>query len=100
MRDSRCARIGDLLRAQVRHRTITDCRHIAIKSTTVWAASCADTPAPGQTPPAARIGAAHWQDYFPARHKVSGQYFRLTASFVDTYSFDTAQWRAQDLHSE
>ncbi|WP_154605532.1 hypothetical protein [Arthrobacter sp. AQ5-05] len=57
-------------------------------------------PGSGPDSPAARIRAAHWQDCFPARHEDSDQYFRLTASFVDTYSFGATHWRAQDLLSE
>lgn len=86
--------LATFLRAQVRHRTITVPPH-SDQIHTRMGRILSGYPGSGPDSPA-----AHWQDYFPARHEVSDQCFRLTASYVDTYSFGTTQWRAEDLLSE
>ncbi|MEH0110568.1 hypothetical protein V6N00_12730 [Tersicoccus sp. MR15.9] len=54
---------------------------------------------PGTSPdsPAARLGLAHWEDWFPAAREVSEQFFSLTTSFPTGRGQGPDRWRSTGL---
>ena len=55
-------------------------------------------PGIGQDCPAARIGYAHWEDWFPERHLLSEEFLTLTASFYAVNrSSESDRWVQRDL---
>jgi hypothetical protein len=57
-------------------------------------------PGTGTDSPAARIGVASWDDYFPARHELSENFFRLEAEFAVGQGRGAAKWVPRGLLDE
>lgn len=57
-----------------------------------------DFPGTGKDSPAARIGVASWDEWFPARHEMSEAFFGLTADFaLNSVSAGAARWLPRNL---
>jgi len=54
-------------------------------------------PGTGPDSPAARIGIAHWEEYFPAKHQLSEQFFSLTADFALGAGTGKDRWVQKNL---
>ncbi|AUZ33643.1 hypothetical protein C3B78_03610 [Arthrobacter sp. PGP41] len=54
-------------------------------------------PGTGQDSPAARIGLAHWEDWFPGQHLLSEEFLNLTASYAVNGSSGFDRWARRDL---
>ncbi|MEC5193210.1 MULTISPECIES: hypothetical protein [unclassified Arthrobacter] len=59
-----------------------------------------DFPGTGIDSPAARIGVASWADWFPARHELSVNFFRLEADFAIGHGKGAAKWVPRGLLDE
>lgn len=51
----------------------------------------------GPDSPAARIGLAHWEDWFPGRHLLSEEFFNLTAFFAINRAAGPDRWVRRNL---
>jgi hypothetical protein len=79
--------------------TLTGPRPAAIRarrSTGASPRSSTSSPAPGPTP-AARIGVATWDEWFPARHELSESFFTLTADFALGIGRGAQKWVPREL---
>lgn len=57
-----------------------------------------DFPGTGKDSPAARIGVAAWDEWFPARHEMSEAFFGLTADFaLNTNAVGAERWTPRNL---
>jgi hypothetical protein len=56
-----------------------------------------DFPGTGPDSPAARIGIAHWEEYFPAEHRLSEEFLNLTADFALGAGTGPERWVQRDL---
>lgn len=56
-----------------------------------------DFPGIGKDSPAARIGVASWQEWFPARHEISEAFFRLEADFAINDAKGSDRWATRSL---
>lgn len=54
-------------------------------------------PGTGKDSPAARIGVASWDDWFPARHEMTEQFFGLAADFAIGGGIGQAKWVRREL---
>ena len=54
-------------------------------------------PGTGEDSPAARIGLAHWEDWFPGRHLLSEEFLNLTAYYAINPSSGPDRWARRDL---
>lgn len=54
-------------------------------------------PGTGPDSPAARIGIAHWEEYFPGSHQLSEQFFSMTADFALGAGTGTDRWVQKNL---
>ncbi|MEO5315815.1 hypothetical protein PV772_17135 [Pseudarthrobacter sp. CC12] len=59
-----------------------------------------DFPGTGSDSPTARIGVASWDDYFPSRHELSENFFRLEADFAVGNGKGAAKWIPRGLLDE
>lgn len=57
-------------------------------------------PGTGTDSPAARIGVASWDDFFPGRHELSESFFRLEAEFAVGQGRGAAKWVPRGLLDE
>ncbi|WP_427019362.1 hypothetical protein ACQCSX_21970 (plasmid) [Pseudarthrobacter sp. P1] len=74
--------------------TSTDPRHeIYRKMATVLR----EFPGRGQDSPAARMGVAHWESWFPDRHLMSEEFFDLRADFAINDATGPDRWAPRDL---
>ncbi|QYF91430.1 hypothetical protein KY499_09250 [Arthrobacter sp. PAMC25284] len=56
-----------------------------------------DFPGRGKDSPAARIGVAHWEQWFPDRHMVSEDFLSLRADFAINDATGPDRWAPRDL---
>ncbi|MCU6481919.1 hypothetical protein [Arthrobacter sp. A2-55] len=57
-------------------------------------------PGTGTDSPAARIGVAHWEEWFPAQHEVSEDFFTLRADFATSHAAGAAKWESRHMLTE
>ncbi|WP_460991152.1 hypothetical protein [Sinomonas soli] len=57
----------------------------------------ASFPGTGPDSPAARIGIAAWDEWFPARHELSEEFFTLAADFALGASGGPGRWKRRDV---
>ena len=61
------------------------------------AAVLREFPGRGKDSPAARIGIAAWEEWFPARHELSDDFFDLNADFAVGDAPGAGRWQARSL---
>lgn len=74
--------------------TSTDPRHAIYKK---MAQVLRDFPGRGQDSPAARIGVAHWEEWFPDRHLMSEAFFNLEADFAINDATGPGRWARRGM---
>lgn len=57
-------------------------------------------PGRGQDSPAARIGVAHWEEWFPGRHLMSEAFFNLEADFAINDTTGPGRWARRGMLSD
>lgn len=57
-------------------------------------------PGTGPDSPAARLGVAHWDQWFPARHQLSESFFTVTADFPVGSGTGPERWAPRDLFGD
>ncbi|WP_026552862.1 hypothetical protein [Arthrobacter sp. H20] len=59
-----------------------------------------DFPGTGADSPAARIGVASWDEWFPARHELGEAFFSLEADFATTQGKGAQRWAPRQLFGD